>query len=241
MEKVCYNHPSRKTISFCHHCGEHYCAECLNEGEEYYYCNKKECYDKFLKQKETAKLLYKNFPYSDVFSRIIALLIDGVVLFIFNSALTILLKLEPKDIVFQFGLEVIFRHPLFYVTGFLYFVLMESSPMQATIGKMIQNLIVTDLGGERISILKAAVRNISKVLSALTLMIGYIMAGFTERKQALHDLIARTLIIKLGKDVLPAVVSCSECNESMKLNVHERILKEYECPNCHNKISFNRI
>ncbi len=62
------------------------------------------------------------------------------------------------------------------------------------------------------------------------------MAEFTKKKQALHDLIAGTLIIKLGKDALPLEIICSECNESISLNIQERISKEYECPNCNKKV-----
>jgi uncharacterized RDD family membrane protein YckC len=43
---------------------------------------------------------------------------------------------------------------------------------------------------------KAFVRNLSKVISTFILFIGYIMAGFTEKKQALHDMIAGTLVLK---------------------------------------------
>ena len=41
-------------------------------------------------------------------------------------------------------------------------------------------------------------RSLAKILSALTLFIGYIMAAFTKRKQALHDKIASTLVVKRG-------------------------------------------
>ena len=40
---TCKNHPGRKAFSICHNCGEHYCEDCLSEGQEYYYCKKNEC------------------------------------------------------------------------------------------------------------------------------------------------------------------------------------------------------
>ena len=113
---------------------------------------------------------------------------------------------------------------------------MESSRKQATIGKLTQSLVVTDLQGERISILRALTRNISKILSGMILLIGFIMAEFTKKKQALHDLIAGTLIIKTNKDILPVEIICVECNENIRLSIQERILKEYDCPNCNKKI-----
>lgn len=76
----------------------------------------------------------------------------------------------------------------------LYEGLMTSSARQATLGKMIFGMRVTDLNGNRISFGRATGRYFAKWLSAFTLLIGYIVAGFTERKQALHDMIAGTLV-----------------------------------------------
>lgn len=78
----------------------------------------------------------------------------------------------------------------------LYFSFMESSKSQATIGKMALGLLVTDLNGGRLDFGKAFVRNICKIISDFTCLIGYILAGFTEKKQALHDIIASTLVVK---------------------------------------------
>ncbi len=77
----------------------------------------------------------------------------------------------------------------------LYFTFLESSSKQATLGKMILGLKVTDHSYQRISVGRALGRTLSKYISALILLIGYIMAGFTDRKQALHDMIAGTYVI----------------------------------------------
>jgi uncharacterized RDD family membrane protein YckC len=83
------------------------------------------------------------------------------------------------------------------VIGWLYFALMESSPRQATFGKAMLNLKVTDANGKRLSFGHASGRFFSKIVTAMVpLGIGYIMAGFTAKKQALHDFIASTLVIK---------------------------------------------
>jgi uncharacterized RDD family membrane protein YckC len=82
---------------------------------------------------------------------------------------------------------------LFFGT-WLYEALMESSSYQATLGKMIFGMKVTDLNGNRISFGRATGRHFAKFLSAMVLGIGYIMVGFTERKQGLHDLLAGTLV-----------------------------------------------
>ncbi len=78
--------------------------------------------------------------------------------------------------------------------SWLYEALMESSSYQATLGKMIFGMKVTDLYGNRISFGRATGRHFAKWLSGIILCIGYIMVGFTERKQGLHDLLAGTLV-----------------------------------------------
>ena len=81
------------------------------------------------------------------------------------------------------------------IAGWLYFALMESSSPQGTLGKMALGIKVTDMAGNRISFGRATGRYFAKFISSLTLCIGYIMAGFTQQKQALHDIIAGCLVI----------------------------------------------
>ncbi len=81
------------------------------------------------------------------------------------------------------------------VIWWLYEALMESSAKQATLGKMALGIRVTDLDGNRIRFGKATGRHFAKILSALILGIGFLMAAFTERKQALHDILAGTLVV----------------------------------------------
>ena len=78
--------------------------------------------------------------------------------------------------------------------SWLYEALMESSSYQATLGKMIFGMKVTDLYGNRISFARATGRHFAKILSGMILGIGFIMAGVTERKQGLHDMLAGTLV-----------------------------------------------
>ena len=77
-----------------------------------------------------------------------------------------------------------------------YFGLLESSRWQATLGKLACRLRVTDEAGRRIGLGRAIGRNLAKYLSALTLGIGFLMVGWTRRKQGLHDLIAGTLVLR---------------------------------------------
>jgi uncharacterized RDD family membrane protein YckC len=77
----------------------------------------------------------------------------------------------------------------------VYYTLFESSVWQATPGKRILRLYVTDLNGHRITIWRAFLRNIARQISGF-LFIGYVMAGLTEKKQALHDMIAGCLVVR---------------------------------------------
>lgn len=75
-----------------------------------------------------------------------------------------------------------------------YYILLESSARQATIGKMAVGIKVGDENGARISAGTATGRYFAKIISALILLIGYIMVAFDSRKQGLHDRLARTVV-----------------------------------------------
>lgn len=79
--------------------------------------------------------------------------------------------------------------------GWLYFSLTESSSWQATIGKKLLKLKVTDMYGQRLTFGRASGRYFGKIISSLICSIGFIMAAFTEKKQALHDMMANTLVV----------------------------------------------
>jgi uncharacterized RDD family membrane protein YckC len=77
----------------------------------------------------------------------------------------------------------------------LYEAFMLSSEWQATVGKRAMSILVTDLKGSRLTFARATGRHFAKYISAFLLGIGYIMAAFTAKKQALHDMIAETLVV----------------------------------------------
>lgn len=80
--------------------------------------------------------------------------------------------------------------------SWLYHAYLESGVKQATWGKSAMGLYVTDISGQRISFGRASGRFFSKIITGMIpLMIGYIMAAFTERRQALHDMIASTVVL----------------------------------------------
>ncbi len=135
--------------------------------------------------------------YAGFWLRVLAYLIDNLILGGFLAVTLTVFR-------FAFALQgqgqegaVVF---LYYLMGlpavFLYFVLLESSEMQATIGKRIVGIKVVDLNGERIAFGQASVRFLAKALSNLTLGIGYLFVAFTRKKQALHDAVAGCFVVK---------------------------------------------
>jgi len=80
--------------------------------------------------------------------------------------------------------------------SWMYYALLESSSHQGTLGKIALNLKVTDLQGQPISFLRATGRFFGKFLSSATIYIGYLMIGFTEKQQGLHDILASCLVLR---------------------------------------------
>jgi len=125
------------------------------------------------------------------FLRLGAYLIDGILLGIINFVIGMVVgMILPEAIAGFVGMGI------GILIGLAYFAYMESSEKQATFGKQALGIIVTDMEGRRITTGNAVVRYLSKILSGLILGIGFLMVLFTERKQGLHDIIAKTLVIK---------------------------------------------
>lgn len=89
---------------------------------------------------------------------------------------------------------------------FGYFPVMHSSALQATLGKLLLGVKVTDREGNRIGIVRSLGRVLGLIFvsSIFTLGVGYLLAGVTERRQALHDMVAGTLVVR--RDATPAEI-----------------------------------
>jgi uncharacterized RDD family membrane protein YckC len=124
--------------------------------------------------------------YAGFWLRLIAALIDGLILLI---PFAFCIAIAGTN-------NVWLGYFLIWIIGFAYFAYLESSVRRATYGKQAMGLMVINMDGTQLTLEQASVRYIAKLISALTLYIGFIMIGFTEKKQGLHDMIAKTLVIK---------------------------------------------
>lgn len=129
--------------------------------------------------------------------RVGAHIIDSILMNILSAGLGFVLGLtmvamQVKDT----GIIEIAGGGVGLLVSWLYYALMESSAKQATLGKMALGIVVTDLNGQRISFGRATGRYFGQIVSALTLCIGFMMCGWTERKQCLHDMMAGCLLYR---------------------------------------------
>lgn len=138
--------------------------------------------------------------YASFGERFVALIVDWIILGVFTWLVGIVLAMavyaagessEAANAVFG-GIVVL----LGVVSSWLYFAIQESSDRQATIGKRAMKIVVTDEQGRRLSFARATGRAFARMLSGLFFFLGYLLAAFTARKQALHDLIVGTLILR---------------------------------------------
>ncbi|WP_406699549.1 RDD family protein [Singulisphaera sp. Ch08] len=134
--------------------------------------------------------------YAGFWVRFVALVIDGLIVFVINFVVGFSIQLLGAAAKLDPAIGALVSSLLSIVIQICYYPLMVSSEKQASYGKIMMGLKVTDLAGRRISFGRALGREFAKILSAIIFMIGYIMAAFTERKQALHDMIAGTLVVK---------------------------------------------
>lgn len=133
-------------------------------------------------------------PYGGFWLRVVARVIDIVIL----SIALVVIELVARGVLDDYDTagEESFWALVWFVGHWLYFAGLHASEWQATIGKRLLGLRVADLQGERITFGNATGRYFAEILSALILLIGYLMVAFTERKQGLHDLLASTLVVR---------------------------------------------
>lgn len=123
--------------------------------------------------------------YADVSDRVVAKLIDIVLLALCLLPLDIAFGTSFLDSLHRTRIEGSVAFALFCI----YSSILESSKQQATWGKRVVGILVTDVDGNRISFAHALLRAVMQYTGT-----GYLLAAFTRRKQALHDLVAKTVV-----------------------------------------------
>lgn len=136
-----------------------------------------------------------SIQYAGFWKRAGAMFIDGIVLVVGSGIIGgILGVLYALSTGMAEGAEFM-GQVVGTMISWIYYAGFESSTNQATPGKMALGLQVTNMEGRRIGFGKATGRHFGKIISTFILLIGYIMAGFTEKKQALHDKMAGCLVV----------------------------------------------
>jgi len=130
--------------------------------------------------------------YAGFWKRFAAAIIDGIIMTVASSFFMVAARFIALHAASATGF---FGYTTSIVVRWLYYALMESSPSQATVGKMALGIKVTDYDGNCISFGRATGRHFGKIVSSLTLLIGYLMVAFTPRKQGLHDIMAGCLVV----------------------------------------------
>ena len=152
--------------------------------------------------------------YAGFWKRLLAYLIDAIVLYIPNQLIMNAMGTEAAqtrltealqaaagnltatlDAYSHFYSDISTANLVTTVVAWLYFAFCESSAWQGTIGKLALGIRVTDLHGARISLPRALGRYPAKFFSAIIFCIGFLMIGWTQRKQGLHDMICSTLVL----------------------------------------------
>lgn len=158
--------------------------------------------------------------YASILKRFAALIVDLIICKILIIVLTAPFELIYKPVKFVGGLSdrLCIGNPVDWFTGLftgwtagfshmlsdwmfviifiLYFAVFEGSWRQATPGKMLMGIFVTDLNGKRLSYSRALGRSIGRILSMIICFVGFLVALFNARSQALHDLLADTLVLE---------------------------------------------
>lgn len=165
-------------------------------------------------RKDTGALI-SDFVFAGFLKRFVAYIIDGA---LFTVAFILVMALFSESTInLELGDPAMFGYMsqlylYFCIAWWLYFALMEASSMQGTLGKKIIGIKVVDEQGQRIGFGKATLRHFSSFLSYISLSVGYLMAAFTKRKQALHDIVASCLVV--NKRFEPSQIKVASDNPS---------------------------
>ncbi len=163
---------------------------------------------------------YVDLPYATFVQRLIALVFDMIIFVLGITLLSLLLQPVGLRLLPDMGGMSVSEFMTYYqnnpeslraynltitALNILYHAHFESSAKQATPGKQLMKIIVTDKVGKRLTLWQAIMRNTGKIISQMIVFIGYFMCLFTKKKQTLHDIMADALVIR--QTATPKIIS----------------------------------
>ena len=138
--------------------------------------------------------------YAGFWSRVAALIVDNAIVTVIGLVLLI-------GAAFVGAEAVVIANFVFILVAFFYWPVLESTERKATVGKQLLGIQVTDANGAQLSFVRALLRNLAKILSSLPFGLGFLLAAFTPKRQALHDMITKCLVVRAGpSDLRKAVI-----------------------------------
>lgn len=135
--------------------------------------------------------------YAGFWWRVLAYIVDALILFLADGLVGFIIGFIGTLRQIPVGEIRLTNSFVGFAFGVLYFPLFEISGWHGTPGKRVFRLVVTDIDGRPIGFGRAFGRNFGKIISFLILFIGYMMVGWTSRKQALHDKMAGCLVLRM--------------------------------------------
>jgi uncharacterized RDD family membrane protein YckC len=135
----------------------------------------------------------------DIFVEALAALLVTLIVDIAMKIITPRFGLSPITARYVTGMVFIF---VLTIGGWLYCAFSESSSWRATVGKRVLGLQVVTSSGDKLSFGQASVRHFMKFLSLFTATVGFMMAGWTKRRQALHDMPQDCLVVRVAEPSL---------------------------------------
>jgi uncharacterized RDD family membrane protein YckC len=125
--------------------------------------------------------------------RSVAFLFDCILIIVFSVVLGTVVSVFTL-IVSESVLTLIYQ-VLFISLFLLYYPLLESSRLQASVGKFVVSIKVVNRKGERLTFIMALARLMANVVACMPLFLGIIMIAFTD-KRGMHDMMTDTYVVK---------------------------------------------
>ncbi len=127
--------------------------------------------------------------------RLFASVVDHLLIAMLYVFLLLMSFIIFKEVETRILLAITFS-PMIIIGKFIYACIAESSAKQATIGKRLVKIKVTNMLGERITFPNAVGRNLAKLVSTASFFFGYLYSFLNKKQQCFHDIMAETLVVK---------------------------------------------